>query len=216
MFKKSLALVCLFIFTLSTNAATIYAASGGQINAYDTSSGITTKGVGSGQGPLVYGNGMLYMLGAWNSLEVLNLQTGTQTTLIQQSSNNYGGSSAFAGNYSGLAYNSGVIYAASGGQINAYDISSGITTKGVGSGQGPFVYGDGMLYMLGAWNSLEALDPQAGAKETLIQQSSNNYDGSNAFAGNYSGLALSPVPIPAAAWLFGSALLGLIGLKRRQ
>lgn len=27
---------------------------------------------------------------------------------------------------------------------------------------------------------------------------------------------VSPVPIPAAAWLFGSALLGVVGLKRRR
>jgi hypothetical protein len=29
-------------------------------------------------------------------------------------------------------------------------------------------------------------------------------------------LTPSPVPIPAAAWLFGSALLGLVGIKRRK
>jgi hypothetical protein len=28
--------------------------------------------------------------------------------------------------------------------------------------------------------------------------------------------AFSVVPVPAAAWLFGSALLGLSGLKRKQ
>ncbi len=26
----------------------------------------------------------------------------------------------------------------------------------------------------------------------------------------------TPTPIPAAAWLFGSGLLGLVGLRRRQ
>ena len=29
-------------------------------------------------------------------------------------------------------------------------------------------------------------------------------------------VAASPVPIPAAAWLFGSALIGLIGVKRKK
>ena len=27
---------------------------------------------------------------------------------------------------------------------------------------------------------------------------------------------LAPVPIPAAAWLFGSGLLGLVGMARRK
>jgi hypothetical protein len=31
-----------------------------------------------------------------------------------------------------------------------------------------------------------------------------------------TGTAASPVPIPAAAWLFGSGLLGLVGLVRRK
>ncbi len=30
------------------------------------------------------------------------------------------------------------------------------------------------------------------------------------------GLAVTTVPVPAAAWLFGSALLGLVGLRRRR
>ena len=31
-----------------------------------------------------------------------------------------------------------------------------------------------------------------------------------------SGMAVKPVPLPAAAWLFGSALLGFVGLSRRR
>ncbi|MDD1628678.1 MAG: hypothetical protein LUQ26_14610, partial [Methylococcaceae bacterium] len=31
----------------------------------------------------------------------------------------------------------------------------------------------------------------------------------------YVGSAIAAVPIPAAAWLFGSGLLGLLSLKRR-
>jgi hypothetical protein len=31
-----------------------------------------------------------------------------------------------------------------------------------------------------------------------------------------SGIALTSVPIPAAAWLFGSGLLGLVGIARRK
>ena len=36
--------------------------------------------------------------------------------------------------------------------------------------------------------------------------------------GNFTSFTLTPaaVPIPAAAWLFGTGLLGLLGLKRRD
>lgn len=30
------------------------------------------------------------------------------------------------------------------------------------------------------------------------------------------GLAVSEVPVPAAVWLFGSGLVGLMGFKRRK
>ena len=41
-----------------------------------------------------------------------------------------------------------------------------------------------------------------------------NLYGSEVYFGDYQ--ALSAVPIPAAAWLFGSGLLGLIGIARRK
>ena len=33
---------------------------------------------------------------------------------------------------------------------------------------------------------------------------------------NYTDIAVSSVPVPAAAWLFGSGLLGLVGVARRK
>ncbi|MBI5042207.1 MAG: VPLPA-CTERM sorting domain-containing protein, partial [Gammaproteobacteria bacterium] len=33
---------------------------------------------------------------------------------------------------------------------------------------------------------------------------------------NLSGSATSAVPVPAAAWLFASGLLGLVGVARRR
>ena len=39
----------------------------------------------------------------------------------------------------------------------------------------------------------------------------------DATATSFDNIALtSEVPVPAAAWLFGSALLGLVGVKRRK
>ena len=31
-----------------------------------------------------------------------------------------------------------------------------------------------------------------------------------------SNFTISPVPVPAAAWLFGSAMIGLVGIKRKK
>ncbi len=42
-----------------------------------------------------------------------------------------------------------------------------------------------------------------------------NYRAEDYVAGNVGTLAASPVPIPPAIWLFGSGLVGLVGLKRR-
>jgi hypothetical protein len=40
-----------------------------------------------------------------------------------------------------------------------------------------------------------------------------NYDGSGVF---YDNLNVSTIPVPAAVWLFGSGLLGLVGVARRR
>ena len=53
-----------------------------------------------------------------------------------------------------------------------------------------------------------ALDFQAGC---LTPGSSNIAGG-----GDCSMEAVNPVPVPAAAWLFGSGLIGLIGMARRR
>ena len=41
-------------------------------------------------------------------------------------------------------------------------------------------------------------------------------DGGNQVSGTWTGFQMTPVPVPAAVWLFGSGLLGLVGLARRK
>ena len=45
---------------------------------------------------------------------------------------------------------------------------------------------------------------------------STNYNGSGVFYDNLSFAQVAPVPVPAAVWLFGSGLLGLLGVARRR
>ena len=40
--------------------------------------------------------------------------------------------------------------------------------------------------------------------------------GSAIFGGQTRAFLLNPVPVPAAVWLFGSGLIGLIGLARKK
>ena len=45
---------------------------------------------------------------------------------------------------------------------------------------------------------------------------STNNNGSGVFYDNLSFARVAPVPVPAAVWLFGSGLLGLVGVARRR
>ena len=63
-----------------------------------------------------------------------------------------------------------------------------------------------------------------GDSNTTLIRSPDTYlivfdglDGSGAeISGNTLAVDLAPVPVPAAVWLFGSGLLGLVGIARRK
>ena len=72
----------------------------------------------------------------------------------------------------------------------------------------------------GPWSS-----PQVGSATLSALQETNLLSGDwyvNVHTVNFSGgeirgqVIVNPVPIPAAVWLFGSGLLGLIGIARRK
>ena len=44
----------------------------------------------------------------------------------------------------------------------------------------------------------------------------SDFDGGGSVAGLWNGITISAVPVPAALWLFGSGLIGLIGVARRK
>ena len=69
---------------------------------------------------------------------------------------------------------------------------------------------DGYLTNLGGQVSLDLF---GGGVPIQVQ---NREDDGFADATNATTISASPVPVPAAAWLFGSALIGLAGIKRKK
>jgi len=55
---------------------------------------------------------------------------------------------------------------------------------------------------------------QCSTNESVFIALSKSFNYSTKYSA--SGIALTSVPIPAAAWLFGSGLLGLVGIARRK
>jgi len=114
----------------------------------------------------------------------------------------------FAYNGGGLAYGDGYIYSTYSNEITRYDAVTGVLQDSFGFAYngGGLAYGDGYIYSTYS-NEITRYDAVTG----VLQDSFG-------FAHNGGGLVFVPssVPIPPALWLFGSGLLGLVGLARRK
>lgn len=58
------------------------------------------------------------------------------------------------------------------------------------------------------WIEFDTMDADAVYWDT-------NFDGDTNIAANGADFAAAPVPVPAAVWLLGSGLVGLVGLRRK-
>lgn len=82
--------------------------------------------------------------------------------------------------------------------------------------------GDSVVDVSAGQEHQGSLDPGIYTLSTFLTVSASSLEGqksgSNSFAMYFedSTLNINPVPIPAAAWLFGSALLGLVAVKRKS
>jgi murein DD-endopeptidase MepM/ murein hydrolase activator NlpD len=105
-----------------------------------------------------------------------------------------------------------------------FDASKGIANVGI---NGPHQHANGKWITIwtdtGGWDSLQVISDKITLGfylTTLKIFGQGSYqDGQDWYRGSNTDLyvaGINEVPIPAAAWLFGSALLGLTGLRRRK
>jgi hypothetical protein len=153
-------------------------------------------------------SGNLYT--ANNSLYSINTTTGSASRI---------GNGGAAYNSSGdLAFIGGELFLSSGsGGVDSLvkiNTSNGAGTV-VGSTGFSAVYGlatDNNVNLYGvAGTTVLSINALTGSGAALV-----NYGGKGLISANGSAYATEAVPIPAAMWLFGSGLLGLIGIARKK
>lgn len=137
----------------------------------------------------------------------------------------------------GILFNSGIVgayYSQDGGNILHDTIDASVDNLHFDSNgtyqtlpiggidmSGGTINGDGTISIAfnGLWTGPQLLSfwdtPAAVAQATSAMEIDSRLVLLN-FDGELTLTAVSEVPIPAAAWLFGSALLGLVGLKRKK
>lgn len=176
----------------------------------DTAAPTFIGSTGISSNSLVFGaDGALYT--ANNRLYTLNPATGAATLV---------GSGGASYNSSGdLAFIGNNLYLSSigGDNLMQIDRTTGVATN-VGSIGAGSVYGmatDNNVDLYGvSGTSILSISTTTGAGSVLL-----NYAGHGlgaAYGTSFIEEAAPPVPIPAAAWLFGSGLLGLVGVARRK
>lgn len=102
-------------------------------------------------------------------------------------------------NFSITALNVG----ANGARAEAYDASGNLVSFAQGFGVGTGVSNHPLLTLAAmSITRVQLFQPLSGLTEGMLWD-------------NLNFTAASAVPVPAAAWLFGSALLGLVGLRRK-
>ena len=74
-----------------------------------------------------------------------------------------------------------------------------------------FLGGASLYFSGGAFNGLDY-----SATDLTFDSFNFSFVSTGQLAGTWTTATISPVPVPAAAWLFGSGLLGLVGLARRK
>lgn len=66
-----------------------------------------------------------------------------------------------------------------------------------------------------SWNFVGVIDPDGFLSAELLELRGKDYQQVLLFSDDFT-IGMSPVPVPAAVWLFGSGFLGLVGIARRR
>jgi hypothetical protein len=104
-------------------------------------------------------------------------------------------------------------YTATGAESGAY--AGGSNPTSTLDNVGPFIN----FQSYGYWSSTEYIFPSYAWYFNTIYGNQRDIVKTNslyALAFRYGDVAVTTVPVPAAVWLFGSGLLGLIGMARRK
>ncbi len=177
----------LYSINKNTGAATNIGSLGfNDVNALTFSSAGKLYGAGNGSG----------------TFYEINTGTGAAAALFNTGTSS-GGDLAFLGN--------SLYYTNSTGSLFSINVGAGSTTP-IGSLGVANVFGlaadNGILFGT-AGRNIYAINTTTGAAGSPL----STYTSSLAIA---NGATAAPVPLPAAIWLFGSALVGLIGFNRRN
>lgn len=175
-----------------------------------------------GEGPITLTNIFTKSTGS-TSLDFHNAVDGQGRTFVVMQATEDNGNAAVIGGYNPQSWNSvghtspaetsSFLFNLSKSQFflqqGAYvTLNQSVYGPSFGSGYDIFVdstLNSGYSYLSTYTNTL--------AGKSIIDGSS--YNGANVSYGALEVFTISQVPVPGASWLFGSAILGLLGLKRR-
>lgn len=171
---------------------------------------IGNLGIGGANALVFSSSGTLYAASnSSNSLYSVNTATGAATSL---------GNIGYASG-GDLAFHNGSFYlASSNNQLVKIDLSNLANTTAVGSFGVSGVYGlasgdNNVLYGV-AGTSVYSVDTLTGLASNPISYSGQGLG--TAYGQSFFAEATPEVPVPAAAWLFGSGLIGMAGLSRKR
>ncbi len=143
------------------------------------------------------------------ALKVNNGQVGQTATKVNNQAQASNTLSGWANNVNGeITWNEGQTY------DWGYNLGGAPTPAQFYSAAAP---GESMFFLLLTQNQRPNLttrwSPDAALAGNVYQQAGKWTLGTN---GDLDYVVASEVPVPAAAWLFGSAVLGMVGIRRRQ
>jgi hypothetical protein len=98
-------------------------------------------------------------------------------------------------------------------QVRLYNAAQNTSLPVLGTPNGVVI--NGWTTLIAPGSSISVISPNSLSAGTYVLEVRGNVTGSA--GGSYSGVMnVSPVPVPAAFWLFGSAIGGMLTLRRRR